>query len=230
MKVLLLSCNTGEGHHSAALAVEAELQSRNIPCQLVDPMSFASDATRDRVCNAYNSLIRNMPKAFGLIYKAGEHADGLWPHSPVYLANSLYADKLLAYIQENQFDTVISTHLFGMEAMTAIAKKFGVHIPTYAVLTDYTCIPFFTDVKMDGYFIPHKDLIPELTQKGLDAAILYPTGIPVSPNFAQRLSLPAARERLSLPAEKKIYLVMIFKKDCSLCSMQLVLMLHMIHR
>ena len=54
MKVLLLSCNTGEGHHSAALAVEAELQSRNIPCQLVDPMSFASDATRDRVCNAYN--------------------------------------------------------------------------------------------------------------------------------------------------------------------------------
>ena len=79
MKVLLLSCNTGEGHHSAALAVEAELQSRNIPCQMVDPMSFASDATRDRVCNAYNSLIRNLPKAFGLIYKAGERADGLWP-------------------------------------------------------------------------------------------------------------------------------------------------------
>lgn len=71
MKVLLLSCNTGEGHHSAALAVEDELQSRNIPCQLVDPMSFASEATRDRVCNAYNSLIRNLPKAFGLIYKAG---------------------------------------------------------------------------------------------------------------------------------------------------------------
>lgn len=214
MKVLLLSCNTGEGHHSAALAVEAELQSRNIPCQLADPMSFASDATRDRVCNAYNSLIRNLPKAFGLIYKAGERADGLWPHSPIYLANSLYADKLLAYIRENQFDTVISTHLFGMEAMTAIAKKFGVHIPTYAVLTDYTCIPFFTDVKMDGYFIPHKDLIPELTQKGLDAAILYPTGIPVSPKFAQRLEMTAARERLSLPAEKKIYLVMTGGAGC----------------
>lgn len=67
---------------------------------------------------------------------------------------------------------------------------------------------------MDGYFIPHKDLIPELTQKGLDAAILYPTGIPVSPNFAQRLSLPAARERLSLPAEKKIYLVMTGGAGC----------------
>ena len=58
MKVLLLSCNTGEGHHSAALAVEAELQSRNIPCQLVDPMSFASDATRDR--GFFDHTVRNL--------------------------------------------------------------------------------------------------------------------------------------------------------------------------
>ena len=39
----------------------------------------------------------------------------------------------LVNVQYSVPETII--HLFGMEAMTAIAKKFGVHIPTYAVLT-----------------------------------------------------------------------------------------------
>ena len=78
--------------------------------------------------------------------------------SPVYYANSKYAPGLREYIEGKGFDAVVSTHLFPMEALTAIRKKGGFNIPCYGVLTDYTCIPFFGETKLDGYFIPHEEL------------------------------------------------------------------------
>lgn len=208
MKLLILSCNTGEGHHSAALAVQEALNARGVPNDIMDPLSSVGEATRKRVCELYNSIIRNMPKAFGLIYRAGELVDSALPGSPVYFANSLYASRLLDCIREGGYDGVISTHLYGMEAMTAIRRKLGVHVPNYGVLTDYTCIPFFSDVQLDGYFIPHRDLAAELAEKGMDARLLIPTGIPVSERFAHALPQDEARRRLNLPEGKRVYLVM----------------------
>ena len=208
MKLLILSCNTGEGHHSAALAVQEALNARGVPNDIMDPLSSVGEATRKRVCELYNSIIRNMPKAFGLIYRAGELVDDALPGSPVYFANSLYASRLLDCIREGGYDGVISTHLYGMEAMTAIRRKLGVHVPNYGVLTDYTRIPFFSDVQLDGYFIPHRDLAAELAEKGMDARLLIPTGIPVSERFAHALPQDEARRRLNLPEGKRVYLIM----------------------
>ena len=208
MKLLILSCNTGEGHHSAALAVQEALNARGVPNDIMDPLSSVGEATRKRVCELYNSIIRNMPRAFGLIYRAGELVDDALPGSPVYFANSLYASRLLDCIREGGYDGVISTHLYGMEAMTAIRRKLGVHVPNYGVLTDYTCIPFFSDVQLDGYFIPHRDLAADLAEKGMDARLLIPTGIPVSERFAHALPQDEARRRLNLPEGKRVYLVM----------------------
>ena len=187
-KVLLLSCNTGEGHHSAALAVQEALLAQGAQAELADPLSFASESVRQNATELYNSMIRNAPKAFGVVYRLGEAVSSITKHSPIYIANSLYAENLLRYILENSFDAVGSTHLYGMEACTAI--------------------PFFHETRLNGYFVPHRDLIAELTATGMDASLLHPTGIPVSPRFAQHMPKEQAREHLSLPAGKRIYLVM----------------------
>lgn len=218
MKVLLLSCNTGEGHHSAALAVQDALNERGIPNVLADPLSFAGKHTRKRAADLYNSIIRNTPRTFGLIYRVGELADSNLPYSPIYFANSLYAAKMQSYIADNGFDAVVSTHLYGMEALTAIRQKLGGTVPSYGVLTDYTCIPFFSDCKLDGYFIPHRDLTPELTAHGLDERRFYPTGIPVATRFASRLSKEQARRRLGLPLDRRLYLVMTGGVGCGRIS------------
>lgn len=69
-----------------------------------------------------------------------------------------------------------------MEALTAIRKKGGFNIPCYGVLTDYTCIPFFGETKLDGYFIPHEELRDEIAKCGIPKEKLFATGIPVSKN------------------------------------------------
>lgn len=68
---------------------------------------------------------------------------------------------------ENQFDSIICTHLFPMEALTYLKRKHELQAKCYGVLTDYTCIPFFEETDLDCYFLPHRDLIPECTEKGM---------------------------------------------------------------
>lgn len=40
MKVLIMSCDTGEGHNSAARALVGAFNRRNIDCTLIDPLVF----------------------------------------------------------------------------------------------------------------------------------------------------------------------------------------------
>lgn len=208
MKVLILSCSTGEGHNSAAYAVSQALEQRGAACVLSDPVGFQSERAKNIVNAAYNNLIKKVPAAFGVIYKAGDWYSGTDLPSPIYHANSHYADKLYEYIVEEGFDAVVSTHLYGMEAMTAIYDRTALDIPCYGVLTDYTCIPFFGETRITEYFIPHEDLKAEMMEKGIPEDRILTTGIPVREQFREALSRQQARNYLALPQDQKVILIM----------------------
>lgn len=207
-KILILTCGTGEGHNSAASAVSEALRELGIQTVRRDPVSFAGERAGRVVSGTYNQIIRKTPKMFGAIYRAGEAVDRVRFRSPVYFANALYAKKLAAYILQEKFDAVVCTHLFAMEALTSIKARGFLTVPSYGVLTDYTCIPFFEETHLDEYFIPHADLTAELTAKGMDKEHLIPTGIPVSPRFTLHTEKSEARKLLGLPTDKKIVLIM----------------------
>lgn len=65
MKVLLLSCNTGEGHNSAARAIKEQFDTRGIPCTIENALAFASEKISEYVCNTYIKLTLRTPKLFG---------------------------------------------------------------------------------------------------------------------------------------------------------------------
>ena len=171
-------------------------------------MAFQSERAKKIVASAYNNLIKKVPAAFGAIYKAGAWYSSTSLPSPVYYANAHYAEKLYEYILQQKFDAVVCTHLYGMEAMTAIYAKTKTKIPCYGILTDYTCIPFFKETNITGYFIPHEDLISEMVDFGLPKDRLFCTGIPVDAGFNELISKEQARNSLSLPQNKKIVLIM----------------------
>ena len=120
MRLLILSCSTGDGHNSAARAVAEEAVRRGITYEIADPVRFQGPRAQRLVTSCYNGMIRRTPKMFGAVYKLGALYDAAGWRSPVYWANSLYTDKLQKYITDNGVDAVVSTHLYGMEAMTAI--------------------------------------------------------------------------------------------------------------
>lgn len=208
MKILILSCDTGCGHNSAAAALSDELRRRGIEHTVFDPLTLGGKRTDRIVSASYSGMLRKAPSAFGVIYRVGDLYSSTGITSPVYLANAVYAKKLQAYITNGGYDRVICTHLFAMEAMTAIKRRLGGSVPCYGVMTDYTCVPFFAETQLDGYFIPHEDLREEHAKKGIPCDRIWCTGIPVRERFTHHTDKAEARAALGMPADAEIALVM----------------------
>jgi processive 1,2-diacylglycerol beta-glucosyltransferase len=210
MKVLILSCNTGQGHNAAARAVEKIFKERGIDCDLKDTLSFGKVSTSDVISNIYMKMTSNIPWLFRMLYKAGDFVSsrrGQIP-SPIYLANTKYANSLYHYIMKNNYDIVLCPHLFPAEAVTYIKRHYNPPITTGFIATDYSCTPFTEETEMDWYFIPHKDISSEYIKKGVPEKKIIPTGIPVLSKFRNKTDKMMARKFLRLGQDSEIFLIM----------------------
>ena len=213
MKILILSCNTGGGHNSAAIAIRDTLVDAGHDCTFLDLFSIGSQKLSGRVSKAY-LFSTKLSFLFRFCYWAGGKITRAGRRSPVYAANSLHADRLYQYLQANPCDVILMTHLFPAEQLTCLKHRGQLSIPTIAIGTDYTCIPFWEETDVDYYVLPHGDLAPEFVQRGMNPQTFLPFGIPVSPKVKQREEKLQARQRLAagllpgLEPEKPLLLIM----------------------
>ncbi|MBD5459491.1 MAG: glycosyl transferase [Lachnospiraceae bacterium] len=212
MNILILSSATGGGHNAAGEAIQEKLLAMGHNAVFLDIFTLSSQRTANFVAQAYIRTARNFPRLFGLLYKTGAAVGKflyrLHIKSPVYLANSLMARPLQYYLDIHDFDAIVMPHLFPAETVTYMKRHGMLSIPTIAVATDYTCIPFWEETGCDYYMIPHEDLTEEFSAHGIPREKLVPCGIPVKSQFTLPKDTEAARAKLNLPADKRIYLIM----------------------
>lgn len=65
MKLLVLSCNTGEGHNSAAKAISETLLSKGHECDICDALAFASPRISRAIAHIHMFTYCKMPHVFG---------------------------------------------------------------------------------------------------------------------------------------------------------------------
>lgn len=208
VKVLLLSCSTGEGHNHCAAAVREELCRRGVACEFFDMLHLFGEPGPLSFEKLLNRISKNTPDLFGAMYRAGAMYSATGITSPVYLANLRHAGQLADFIREQGYDAVVCSHLFPMETLTYLRRRGRCAAKCYGVLSDYTCIPFLAETDLDGYFLPHADVKTECLAAGMPEEKLIVTGMPVSAAFGAGQDRAAARAALSLPPEAKIYLIM----------------------
>lgn len=212
MKILILSCNTGEGHNAAGKAIREAAIRCGHTADMLDMFLLSGKKTSHAVGGAYVELVKHMPHAFGMLYKIGMAISSNKHKSPVYYANALMAKKLAACLSQHDYDIIVTPHLYPAETMTYMKKKGMLKIPAAAIGTDYTCIPFWEETDLDAYFLPHEDCVSEYVHRGIPADRLYPYGIPVSGAFSPAedriLAKMHARNALNLPQGVPICLVM----------------------
>lgn len=190
MQALILSCSTGGGHNAAALAMVSELKSRGWKTDFFDPYTLRSQRMADMVSGAYVQLVRRSPALFGRIYQIGalyEKAENLLSlPSPVLEAQRKTARLLGRYIDRTRPDLIICSHPYpGM--MLAVLKRDGHPLPpSIMIATDYTCIPFETQVGTDWMTIGSPLIRDEFLKAGMKEEQLLYTGIPVDPKFEDR--------------------------------------------
>ena len=180
MRILLLSCNTGEGHNSTAKAIMEVLEARGVECQLRDVLACLSPRFSKFICGWHSRLYRYAPRLSDASYRAMEKIGAEQEETPIYDILSLGAGKLWEMLMEGDYDAVICVHVFSGMMMTEVRRAWGITIPCYFVATDYTCSPTVEQCEMDGYFIPAKDLAAEFIaadpQRHSGAAGVLPAG------------------------------------------------------
>lgn len=208
MKVLILSCKTGGGHDAAGMALKEELESRGHQGIMFDYLVLAGQKVSNAVEDVYVNTVKKTPHVFGAVYNIGMAVSRITRKSPVYYVNSRMAKYLQPYLEEENFDAVLMPHLYPAETLTYMKRK-GIRLPlTLAVMTDYTCIPFWEETECDYYIIPYEELTETCVKRGMPREKLLPLGIPVSRRFRLKADKKKAREYLGFPSEKKIYLLM----------------------
>ena len=207
MKVLILSCNTGGGHNAAAQAIAEAIREHGECAEVLDYLSLAGKGVSKLVGDGYVKVVKKAPAMFGMAYKLGMVVSRLMKKSPVYYANARMARYLEEYLQENPVDAIVMPHLYPAETITYMRRN-GFALPlTVAVMTDYTCIPFWEETDCDYYITPHKKLHPEIIKRGIPAYKLKAFGIPVSRQCREDISREQARDMLGLEQEKKYFLL-----------------------
>lgn len=205
-KILILSCGTGGGHNSAAMAITDYYKEHNISAEFKEYLNIVNPKIEKAVNKLYISSTKRNGKVFKHAYKLGEIYDKTKIKSPVYTLNKLSKKKLYSYIKSHHIDYVITTHLFAAHALTAIKKEHDIHF--IEVATDYRCIPFWKETNPDYIIVPHKDLIDEFLKKGFKKEKIKPFGIPVSTRFSEEYSKEKLLKELGLDNQKKYILIM----------------------
>lgn len=207
MRILFLSCNTGEGHNSTAKAIMEVLETQGSTCEIRDVLAWLSPRFSKFICSWHTRIYRYAPRLFDASYRAMEKR-GAGADTSIYDILSLGAEKLWELLLEEQYDAVVCVHVFSGMMMTEVRRTWGVKIPCFFVATDYTCSPTVEQCIMDGYIIPAAELSGEFVNAGLPADKLLPLGIPVRQAFYKSAPRKEAREKLGLPEGGVLALVM----------------------
>lgn len=213
MRILILSCNTGGGHNTAAKAIKEVFDEKGHFCRVMDALSFGGQKASDLVCDTYIEMVKKTPKLFGDFYKMGGKIGSLNNlndkiRSPIYYINKIYADALEEYILQEKYDAVLCCHLFPTEAMTHLKKNHKLSVPFYFVATDYYCPPMLEETLPDGIFAPHPDSIFTYLQHKINPELIQPTGIPVSQKVVKEGNKAEARKKLGLNPNDEAFLLM----------------------
>lgn len=206
MKALILSCNTGGGHNSAGRAIVEAFEKNGDEAVFLDYLRLAGDEVSRTVGNVYVETVKLAPGLFGLVYQIGMLVSLLVRRSPVYYVNGRMAKHLRAYLKEHPVDVILMPHLYPAETLSYMRRK-GDQLPLcVAVMTDYTCIPFWEETDCDYYVSPHESLTKGMVLRGVPRERIVPLGIPTSRKCSS-VDQTQARNRLGLSARGKYVLV-----------------------
>lgn len=215
MKILLLTCNTGQGHNSTANSIKEKFDQMGIECEIADALSFVSPKMSDFICNTHVKLYKYAPVIFDLGYELAEKHPSVFANDSVaYNFFCLGVKKLGAFISEHGFTGIISVHMFSALMVTELKKNCPSAFKTGFVSTDYTCYPGVLECDMDAYFIPHENLVGEFVACGVPEEKIIASGIPVKSIFYEKTDKTEAKRSLGLDADKKHILMMCGSMGC----------------
>ncbi|MBE7054165.1 MAG: glycosyltransferase [Ruminococcaceae bacterium] len=208
MKAIILTISAGGGHHTATKAIDEHLKTFGIETITIDAYKYFNTLLSNTVEKGYLISTKYIPKIYGRFYRMAEKRTEKETSVRMgAMGSSLVFKKFAKFIQEQNADVIITTHLFGGELLTAMREKGMINSLLIGVVTDFTVHPFWEETNLDYYVTASELLDYQMYKKGITKDRILPFGIPIHPKFARKTDKSEARERLGL-LEKTTVMVM----------------------
>ena len=201
MRLLILSCNTGQGHNSCAKAVQEHFEQQGDTCDITDALGFISEKASKFISNWHSRLYRHAPTVLDKGYKYIEKHSGLIAEeSAAYSLLTSGVKELHSFIQAGNYDAVLCVHIFAGLLLSKMMSRYPLPIHTGLLATDYTCSPGFGNCNLDYYFIPDESLMASFVSAGVRSERIVASGIPVRADFLEKRTKGCAKKQCGINA------------------------------
>jgi processive 1,2-diacylglycerol beta-glucosyltransferase len=203
-RVLLLHASVGAGHKRAAEALATAFARRQPgEVRVEDVLDHTPRLFRVAYARSYLELTDRAPLVWGYFYTQSNIDPNLaeFTNNIRKLVESIGTTGLKDLLRAFAPDVIICTHFLPMELLVRYKRNARLPQPVYCVITDHAAHTFWTYTEIDGYFVPDEQTREQLIARGVTAAQIIVSGIPVDPATAEPKSCVEARVALSLPLE-----------------------------
>ena len=179
-KLLILSSDTGEGHNSAATAIQLAAKAGGFEASIRKPLEESGRWNRSwgRI---YNALLTHRPQSmhayFGLIERLRPNERDLF--------YSKAREFIGRFVESEKPDVLLSVHPMLNHFIQRFIKDEGLDIPCHTFLTD-PFPPFWhgwASPFVDNYFVATDDALQALSAMGIPAWKIERVPMPVRPQF-----------------------------------------------
>lgn len=210
MKVLILSISTGQGHHATGQAIENTFREMGVDCSTLDAYNYIEPLLSDFVSKGYLISTAYAPaissKIYNIMVKKNRPVE---EYSLPKIVNKLMTKELKEYIYGYKPDIIICTHVLAATMVNIMVEKGWVDAITLGVVTDFTVHPLWEECRgLDYYVTPSELLEFQLNKKGIDTEKMLSFGIPIKPEFSDRMDQKEARRILGIKENKPTVLLM----------------------
>jgi processive 1,2-diacylglycerol beta-glucosyltransferase len=179
-KLLILSSDTGEGHNSAAEALEATATEAGLQVSVRKPLEESGKLNRT-LGGLYNTILARRPQWMGNYFWLVDHCR---PNERNFLYS--HACKFISkFIASEKPDVILSVHPMLNHFIQRYVKESGMAIPCHTFLTD-PFPPFWqgwASPWVDRYFVPTDEALQALTAMGVAAWKIERVPMPVRSRF-----------------------------------------------
>jgi len=174
---------------------------------VVDSYEYAALVVSRVVSDGYLQMVKTIPQMYRYIYDRAERATEVGPFRT--WAHQFTASNLRRVVQRERPDAIVCTHAFPSGAMAEYKRLYGECPPVIGIVTDFAVHAFWIHDNLDGYCVATETMRELMIARGVCPERILVCGIPVDPRFGQPCQSRAAiRERLGMPPDRQIALVM----------------------
>ncbi|GAA0719130.1 MGDG synthase family glycosyltransferase [Dokdonella soli] len=209
-RLLVLSVSAGAGHVRAAEALRVGAETGfDAEALHLDVMDHVAPAFRALYTDAYLKLVEHSPAAWAMLYRIMDRTPPSAPLARLRRAierlNTLALRKAIAAFAP---DAVICTHFLPAELLMRERSRRRLACPVYVVVTDFDLHGMWVVPDMAGYFAASDEVAFRMQARGIEAAQIHTTGIPIMPAFAIAHDRAACATEFGIDAQRRTILLM----------------------